>query len=136
MGDRRSAQIRHAPAGPVGVSRPAGHEMRKPTQRPVWRILCAWFTGLLLADLVLMRLRTADVAANVRISDEREAAVDPEQSAAWSGSGLLRMRMSRRAGVKACKQWPRFLSWCRPCSSPVPSSVTVCSRRRILRRRD
>jgi len=59
--------------------------MRKPTQRPVWRILCAWFTGLLLADLVLMRLRTADVAANVRISDEREAAVDTEQTV-----GLLR----------------------------------------------
>ena len=42
---------------------------------------------LLLADLRLMRLRIAHVAANVRIRDEREAVIDPERPPANSASG-------------------------------------------------
>jgi len=42
-----------------------------------------------LADLRLMRLRTADVAANVCIRDERGAEVDPLRTV-----GLLRSRQS------------------------------------------
>jgi hypothetical protein len=37
---------------------------------------------LLLADLRLMRLRTADVAANVCIRDERGAVADPKRTSA------------------------------------------------------
>jgi hypothetical protein len=46
----------------------------------------AWFIAegewLLLADLRLMRLRTADVAANVCIRDERGAVADPKRTSA------------------------------------------------------
>jgi len=49
---------------------------------------------LLLADLRLMRLRTADVAANVCIRDERGAVVDPLQTVGPCKSG----RSARFAG--------------------------------------
>ena len=51
---------------------------------------------LVVADLRLMRLRTADVAANVCIRDERGAVVDPKRPSSLLGSRRSTNRTVRR----------------------------------------